>query len=278
MFMVWTQLAIGVGFLLCFNVGRVRDIIMQKKVQKLEQEQFLLRGDVTGDYGRSTYVKTFEKMFWGCMKRSNVALEVGIIEKRETVAEKLKKTCANFKKKSYWKMKFAQLVEISRSEHTILGIIWPVDSELVYFTRAQRLVCYYCGAWVWREYDIYSLTKKTADRSIATFCISKNYFYLSLFVYYVHPEIQLALAIVALFFRTEQKAGGNGSIAVISTLLMLPVAVLIPWMFAVRAFGYSRCTRVRNGREYRLELIIVLRHQLFQLSAVRTNVRQHDGA
>ena len=43
---------------------------------------------------------------------------------------------------------------------------------------------------------------------------------------------------VALYFRTNQTSatGGQGSVAVISTLLMLPVAVLIPWMFSVRCF------------------------------------------
>lgn len=47
-------------------------------------------------------------------------------------------------------MKFRHLLEISRSEHTILGILWPVEDELVYFTRAQRLVSYYCGMLVSR--------------------------------------------------------------------------------------------------------------------------------
>ena len=47
-------------------------------------------------------------------------------------------------------------------------------------------------------------------------------------------EIQLAFAVLALYFRTEQTRGSSGSAAVISTFLMLPVSVLIPWMFAVR--------------------------------------------
>ena len=51
-------------------------------------------------------------------------------------------------------------------------------------------------------------------------------------------EIQLSFAVMAVYFRTNQTSatGGAGSVAVISTFFMLPVGVLIPWMFAVRFF------------------------------------------
>ena len=51
----------------------------------------------------------------------------------------------------------------------------------------------------------------------------------------VLAEIQLSFAVMAVYFRTNQTSatGGAGSVAVISTFLMLPVGVLIPWMFAV---------------------------------------------
>ena len=144
-FMPLLQMAIALTFLCFFIVGSLRDRCMRSTVQRLETERFVKRGDVTGEYGRSTYGRTFEKMVWSCTKRRSTAERVGIIEKRGTLCDWLKATCKDFRTKAYWKMKFEELLEISRAEHTILGIIWPSDYELVYFTRAQRLFCYYCG-------------------------------------------------------------------------------------------------------------------------------------
>lgn len=215
-------------------------------------------------------------MCLGCMKRKNVALEVGIIEKRETVAEQLKQTCTNFKKKSYWKMKFEQLLEISRSEHTILGILWPVDNELVYFTRAQRLVCYYCGAWVWREYGIYSLTKKTADRSIAALHIEN----LSLFITYC---LLFSLRNTAcsghsgsfLSYRTKNwrewlyRCDFNASHVAHRCINSLDVCGTCVWLFRVHT-----CEK-REGVSIEVDYCFT---PIIQLSAVSTNVRQHVGA
>ena len=142
------QMIIALVFLLFIVVGSLRDRAIRSTVQQLERHHFVLRGDVTGEYGRSTYGRTFEKLIWACIKHRSSAEQVGIIEKRETLWDWLKTTCRDFGKKAYWKMKFEQLLEISRAEHTMLGIIWPVEDELVYFTRTQRLVSYYCGMMI----------------------------------------------------------------------------------------------------------------------------------
>ena len=145
-FMPLLQLGIAIVFSILIVASSVSfDRCMRSKVRRLEKERFVQRGDVTGEYGRSTYGRAFEKMVWSCTKRRSTAERVGIIEKRGTLCDWLKATCRDFRTKAYWKMKFEELLEISRAEHTILGIIWPVDDELVYFTRAQRLFCYYCG-------------------------------------------------------------------------------------------------------------------------------------
>ena len=147
-FMPLLQMAIALlfsGFIIASNV--IGNFI-HAKVQRLEEERFIQRGDVTGEYGRSTYGRTFEKLVWRCIKRHSSAERVGIIEKRETMCDWLNTTCRDFRTKKYWKTKFEQLLEISRAEHSILGIIWPVDDELVYFSRTQRLCCYYCGMLV----------------------------------------------------------------------------------------------------------------------------------
>ena len=72
-------------------------------------------------------------------------------------------------------------------------------------------------------------------------------------------EIQLAFAVLALYFRTQQTKGSSSLVAVISTFLMLPVAVLIPWMFAVRCL-----VRVFAGDrtgDCRLNLVIANVHR-----------------
>ena len=134
-------------------VHAVSDVHMASKVRTLEKDRFVQRGDVTGEYGRSTYGRTFEKLIWKCIKRRSHAERVGIIEKRETICDWIKATCMDFKTKKYWKEKFQELLEISRAEHSILGIVWPMDDELVYFNRTQRLVCYYCGMAAIQIYD-----------------------------------------------------------------------------------------------------------------------------
>ena len=147
-FMPVLQMAIALAFLTFLVVGKLCDRMMRSKVQQLERERFVKRGDVTGEYGRSTYGRTFEKLVWSCMRRRNTAKRVGIIERRDTLCDWLKATCRDFRTKEYWKTKFGELLEISRAEHTILGLIWPVQDELVYFTRTQRLISYYCGMMV----------------------------------------------------------------------------------------------------------------------------------
>jgi len=188
---------------------------MRVQVQRLEKQNFVQRGDVTGEFGRSTYGRAFEKLVWACIRRRSAAGRVGIIEKRETVCDWLKATCRDFKTKKYWKKKFWQLLEISRAEHTILGIIWPVEGEAVYFNRTQRLFCYYC-------------------------------------------EIQFAFVVLALYFRTDQaiETGGNGSVAVISALLMLPASALIPWMFAAAQSFRSRSVdeMIQHHKELKREM------------------------
>ena len=145
-FMPLLQLGIAILFLILITVSSVSfELCMRSKVRRLEKERFVQRGDVTGEYGRSTYGRTFEKLIWKCIKRRSTAERVGIIEKRETMRDWIKTTYRNFRTKKYWKSKFEQLLEISRAEHSILGIIWPIDDELVYFNRTQRLFCYYCG-------------------------------------------------------------------------------------------------------------------------------------
>ena len=146
MFMPLLQLVIATVFLILMIASSASfDLCMRSKVRRLEKERFVERGDVTGEYGRSTYGRKFEKLVWRCIKRRSTAERVGIIEKRETIRDWITTTCRDFRTKKYWKSKFEELLEISRAEHSILGVIWPVEDELVYFSRTQRLFCYYCG-------------------------------------------------------------------------------------------------------------------------------------
>ena len=79
-------------------------------------------------------------------------------------------------------------------------------------------------------------------------------------------EIQLTFAVVAVYFRTTQTSatGGQGSVAVISTFLMLPVAMLIPWMFAVRCFARVFLREKMGHSELILNILNVCRrHKAF---------------
>ena len=147
-FMPMLQLTLALLFLSMITFSSLHNWVRRMQVQRLEKKHFIRRGDVTLEFGRSTYGRTCEKMIWTCFKRRSITDPDGTQGQQETVRDLFKKMCQNFRKRHYWKMKLWQLLEISRSENTIIGIIWPVEDEAIYFNRTQRLFCYYCGTMV----------------------------------------------------------------------------------------------------------------------------------
>ena len=98
----------------------------------------------------------------------------------------------------------------------------------------------------------------------------------------VLAEIQLSFAVMAAYFQTYQTSatGGEASVAVISTFLMLPVGVLIPWMFAVRFFRVFFCMTQRILRIFATfcswRFVGVVSKSAYPLDVYASLVRQSD--
>merc|ERR1712187_994177 len=97
--------------------------------------------------------------------------------------------------------------------HTLVAIIYPIPLEQIFFTRPQRIVCYYC-----------ELTMALAVMAL-----------------FFGSEQEGKMATIKVI-----------NVSVISAIFMIPISQVVPWMFqaAQTITSYTVLERQRVRREY----------------------------
>ena len=130
----------------------------RRKVQLLEKERFRLAGDVTMQFGNHSRIALVMVLCLPChfiqkhkqktlnlhLQRQLQASEQANADRRVSNQEKHQKKACKLQLREWWRKKISDLPSIIRAEHTIVGLAHPLREELAYFSRTQRLLCYFC--------------------------------------------------------------------------------------------------------------------------------------
>ena len=164
---------------LLFAIGVAIACHLDKKVEPsihaLEERMYLLSGDVTTDPHEAATIKSHPNSlkwkcwaFWKCWKCNKVRINilVVVVVVAHICSLTISLGCFHHKINSYWlfspqevillisfasnvfqaecKKKVALLTTAFRQGHSLVAILWPIPLEQIFFTRSQRIICYYC--------------------------------------------------------------------------------------------------------------------------------------
>ena len=125
-----------------------------------------------------------------------------------------------------------------REEHNIVGIIYPIPMEQIFFTRAQRIMCYFCELHMALaavalfygmdpEGEFAVSVQNFREHSCA--CLPSQqihtYAYAS-----TCDRVRFRNTILSIFLQVPKMA----MISVFSFLFMIPISTVVPWMFQVQ--------------------------------------------